>query len=107
MDMMSRTLIRGMSNKDEGQYVGYFLPNKETLCRRRRDTNEGADQLCVYNPAQEYNWQVKKKDRKDYEGKHLFVFRDGAGVYYDALETKLWVKGRDPTRSTGIYFPFE
>ena len=52
MDMMSRTLIRGMSNKDEGQYVGYFLPNKETLCRRRRDTNEGADQLCVYNLAQ-------------------------------------------------------
>ena len=40
-----------------------------------------------------------EEDSKDYEGKHLFVFRDG--VYYNDLETKLWVKGRDPTRSTG------
>lgn len=48
--------------------------------------------LCFsydYKIAREYNWNVKNKASKGYEENYFFIFRDGDGVYYNELETRL------------------
>lgn len=42
-----------------------------------------------YKIAREYNWNVKNKASKGYEENYFFIFRDGDGVYYNELETRL------------------
>lgn len=79
-------------DEEGNQFVAYFLPNEETLRKRKRDVEEELDympeELYDYKIAREYNWNVKNKASKGYEENYFFIFRDGDGVYYNELETR-------------------
>ncbi|XP_047247577.1 RNA polymerase II-associated factor 1 homolog isoform X2 [Girardinichthys multiradiatus] len=98
VDMMSQAMIRGMMDEEGNQFVAYFLPNEETLRKRKRDCDEGLDympeDLYDYKIAREYNWNVKNKASKGYEENYFFIFRDGDGVYYNELETRVRLSKR-------------
>ncbi|MGH0157101.1 UNVERIFIED_CONTAM: hypothetical protein FKN15_038356 [Acipenser sinensis] len=47
-----------------------------------------------YKIAREYNWNVKNKASKGYEENYFFIFRDGDGVYYNELETRVRLSKR-------------
>uniref|UniRef100_A0A3P8P2N0 RNA polymerase II-associated factor 1 homolog n=1 Tax=Astatotilapia calliptera TaxID=8154 RepID=A0A3P8P2N0_ASTCA len=89
---------RGMMDEEGNQFVAYFLPNEETLRKRKRDFEEGIDympeDLYDYKIAREYNWNVKNKASKGYEENYFFIFRDGDGVYYNELETRVRLSKR-------------
>ncbi|XP_033833070.1 RNA polymerase II-associated factor 1 homolog [Periophthalmus magnuspinnatus] len=98
VEMMSQAMIRGMMDEEGNQFVAYFLPNEETLRKRKRDCEEGVDympeDLYDYKIAREYNWNVKNKASKGYEENYFFIFRDGDGVYYNELETRVRLSKR-------------
>lgn len=98
VEMMSQAMIRGMMDEEGNQFVAYFLPNEETLRKRKRDCEEGIDympdDLYDYKIAREYNWNVKNKASKGYEENYFFIFRDGDGVYYNELETRVRLSKR-------------
>ncbi|KAF3847574.1 hypothetical protein F7725_020602 [Dissostichus mawsoni] len=88
----------GMMDEEGNQFVAYFLPNEETIRKRKRDCDEGMDympeDLYDYKIAREYNWNVKNKASKGYEENYFFIFRDGDGVYYNELETRVRLSKR-------------
>ncbi|XP_062872345.1 RNA polymerase II-associated factor 1 homolog [Trichomycterus rosablanca] len=98
VDMMSQAMIRGMMDEEGNQFVAYFLPNEETLRKRKRDVDEELDympdDLYDYKIAREYNWNVKNKASKGYEENYFFIFRDEDGVYYNELETRVRLSKR-------------
>ncbi|XP_077397686.1 RNA polymerase II-associated factor 1 homolog [Festucalex cinctus] len=98
VEMMSQAMIRGMMDEEGNQFVAYFLPNEDTLRKRKRDFEEGLDympeDLYDYKIAREYNWNVKNKASKGYEENYFFIFRDGDGVYYNELETRVRLSKR-------------
>ncbi|XP_071783414.1 RNA polymerase II-associated factor 1 homolog [Centroberyx gerrardi] len=98
VEMMSQAMIRGMMDEEGNQFVAYFLPNEETLRKRKRDVDEELDympeELYDYKIAREYNWNVKNKASKGYEENYFFIFRDGDGVYYNELETRVRLSKR-------------
>ncbi|XP_026233712.1 RNA polymerase II-associated factor 1 homolog [Anabas testudineus] len=98
VEMMSQAMIRGMMDEEGNQFVAYFLPNEDTLRKRKRDVEEGMDympdDLYDYKIAREYNWNVKNKASKGYEENYFFIFRDGDGVYYNELETRVRLSKR-------------
>uniref|UniRef100_A0A8C4NW72 RNA polymerase II-associated factor 1 homolog n=1 Tax=Dicentrarchus labrax TaxID=13489 RepID=A0A8C4NW72_DICLA len=98
VEMMSQAMIRGMMDEEGNQFVAYFLPHEETLRKRKRDCDEGMDympeDLYDYKIAREYNWNVKNKASKGYEENYFFIFRDGDGVYYNELETRVRLSKR-------------
>ncbi|KAL7400187.1 hypothetical protein ABVT39_007966 [Epinephelus coioides] len=98
VEMMSQAMIRGMMDEEGNQFVAYFLPNEETIRKRKRDFEEGMDympeDLYDYKIAREYNWNVKNKASKGYEENYFFIFRDGDGVYYNELETRVRLSKR-------------
>uniref|UniRef100_A0AAX7T751 RNA polymerase II-associated factor 1 homolog n=1 Tax=Astatotilapia calliptera TaxID=8154 RepID=A0AAX7T751_ASTCA len=91
-------VLKGMMDEEGNQFVAYFLPNEETLRKRKRDFEEGIDympeDLYDYKIAREYNWNVKNKASKGYEENYFFIFRDGDGVYYNELETRVRLSKR-------------
>ncbi|CAJ1065226.1 RNA polymerase II-associated factor 1 homolog isoform X1 [Xyrichtys novacula] len=98
VEMMSQAMIRGMMDEEGNQFVAYFLPNEDTIRKRKRDFEEGMDympeDLYDYKIAREYNWNVKNKASKGYEENYFFIFRDGDGVYYNELETRVRLSKR-------------
>uniref|UniRef100_A0A8C1N5U7 RNA polymerase II-associated factor 1 homolog n=1 Tax=Cyprinus carpio TaxID=7962 RepID=A0A8C1N5U7_CYPCA len=84
--------------KEGNQFVAYFLPNEDTMRKRKRDVEEDLeympDELYDYKIAREYNWNVKNKASKGYEENYFFIFRDGDGVYYNELETRVRLSKR-------------
>ncbi|KAM8952579.1 RNA polymerase II-associated factor 1 homolog [Pelodytes ibericus] len=98
LDMMSQAMIRGMMDEEGNQFVAYFLPGDETMRKRKRDQDEGldymADDIYDYKIAREYNWNVKNKASKGYEENYFFIFREGDGVYYNELETRVRLSKR-------------
>ncbi|XP_056612506.1 RNA polymerase II-associated factor 1 homolog [Triplophysa dalaica] len=98
VDMMSQAMIRGMMDEEGNQFVAYFLPNEETMRKRKRDVDEDVefmpDEVYDYKIAREYNWNVKNKASKGYEENYFFIFRDGDGVYYNELETRVRLSKR-------------
>ncbi|KAJ3590939.1 hypothetical protein NHX12_008887 [Muraenolepis orangiensis] len=88
----------GMMDEEGNQFVAYFLPNEETIRKRKRDSDEELDympdELYDYKIAREYNWNVKNKASKGYEENYFFIFRDGDGVYYNELETRVRLSKR-------------
>lgn len=38
-------LYRGMMDEEGNQFVAYFLPNEDTLRKRKRDCDEGMDYM--------------------------------------------------------------
>ncbi|XP_026082898.1 RNA polymerase II-associated factor 1 homolog [Carassius auratus] len=98
VDMMSQAMIRGMMDEEGNQFVAYFLPNEDTMRKRKRDVEEDLeympDELYDYKIAREYNWNVKNKASKGYEENYFFIFRDGDGVYYNELETRVRLSKR-------------
>ncbi|CAL8373748.1 RNA polymerase II-associated factor 1 homolog isoform X1 [Gadus morhua] len=98
VEMMSQAMIRGMMDEEGNQFVAYFLPNEETIRKRKRDVDEELDympdELYDYKIAREYNWNVKNKASKGYEENYFFIFRDGDGVYYNELETRVRLSKR-------------
>lgn len=38
-------LYRGMMDEEGNQFVAYFLPNEDTLRKRKRDFEEGVDYM--------------------------------------------------------------
>lgn len=98
VEMMSQAMIRGMMDEEGNQFVAYFLPNEDTMRKRKRDFEEDIDfmpeELYEYKIAREYNWNVKNKASKGYEENYFFIFRDGDGVYYNELETRVRLSKR-------------
>uniref|UniRef100_A0A3B3QGY9 RNA polymerase II-associated factor 1 homolog n=1 Tax=Paramormyrops kingsleyae TaxID=1676925 RepID=A0A3B3QGY9_9TELE len=98
VDMMSQAMIRGMMDEEGNQFVAYFLPNEDTMRKRKRDFEEDLDympeEVYEYKIAREYNWNVKNKASKGYEENYFFIFRDGDGVYYNELETRVRLSKR-------------
>lgn len=98
LDMMSQAMIRGMMDEEGNQFVAYFLPGEDTIRKRKRDVEEGmdymADDIYDYKIAREYNWNVKNKASKGYEENYFFIFREGDGVYYNELETRVRLSKR-------------
>ncbi|XP_058882652.1 RNA polymerase II-associated factor 1 homolog [Acipenser ruthenus] len=98
VDMMSQAMIRGMMDEEGNQFVAYFLPHEETMGKRKRDVEEEIDympeEVYDYKIAREYNWNVKNKASKGYEENYFFIFRDGDGVYYNELETRVRLSKR-------------
>lgn len=98
VEMMSQAMIRGMMDEEGNQFVAYFLPNEDTIRKRKRDFEEGVDYMAEdlydYKIAREYNWNVKNKASKGYEENYFFIFRDGDGVYYNELETRVRLSKR-------------
>uniref|UniRef100_A0A8C6KGM6 RNA polymerase II-associated factor 1 homolog n=1 Tax=Nothobranchius furzeri TaxID=105023 RepID=A0A8C6KGM6_NOTFU len=73
VEMMSQAMIR------------YLIKYKTIFC------------VCLrydYKIAREYNWNVKNKASKGYEENYFFIFRDGDGVYYNELETRVRLSKR-------------
>uniref|UniRef100_A0A8B9NAK1 RNA polymerase II-associated factor 1 homolog n=1 Tax=Accipiter nisus TaxID=211598 RepID=A0A8B9NAK1_9AVES len=98
LEMMSQAMIRGMMDEEGNQFVAYFLPVEETLRKRKRDQEEEIDyapeDVYDYKIAREYNWNVKNKASKGYEENYFFIFREGDGVYYNELETRVRLSKR-------------
>ncbi|XP_056329860.1 RNA polymerase II-associated factor 1 homolog [Danio aesculapii] len=98
VDMMSQAMIRGMMDEEGNQFVAYFLPNEDTMRKRKRDVEEELDympeEMYEYKIAREYNWNVKNKASKGYEENYFFIFRDADGVYYNELETRVRLSKR-------------
>ncbi|XP_006627650.1 RNA polymerase II-associated factor 1 homolog [Lepisosteus oculatus] len=98
VEMMSQAMIRGMMDEEGNQFVAYFLPNDDTMRKRKRDFEEDLDyspeEVYDYKIAREYNWNVKNKASKGYEENYFFIFRDGDGVYYNELETRVRLSKR-------------
>ncbi|XP_008055773.1 RNA polymerase II-associated factor 1 homolog isoform X3 [Carlito syrichta] len=98
LEMMSQAMIRGMMDEEGNQFVAYFLPIEETLKKRKRDQEEemdyAPDDVYDYKIAREYNWNVKNKASKGYEENYFFIFREGDGVYYNELETRVRLSKR-------------
>ncbi|XP_043918042.1 RNA polymerase II-associated factor 1 homolog [Protopterus annectens] len=98
VEMMSQAMIRGMMDEEGNQFVAYFLPNEETMKKRKRDFEEDIDYMpedvYEYKIAREYNWNVKNKASKGYEENYFFIFREGDGVYYNELETRVRLSKR-------------
>ncbi|XP_005987862.1 RNA polymerase II-associated factor 1 homolog [Latimeria chalumnae] len=98
VEMMSQAMIRGMMDEEGNQFVAYFLPNEETMKKRKRDFEEEIDympdEVYDYKIAKEYNWNVKNKASKGYEENYFFIFREGDGVYYNELETRVRLSKR-------------
>uniref|UniRef100_UPI0038D25AFF RNA polymerase II-associated factor 1 homolog n=1 Tax=Homo sapiens TaxID=9606 RepID=UPI0038D25AFF len=95
---VSQAMIRGMMDEEGNQFVAYFLPVEETLKKRKRDQEEemdyAPDDVYDYKIAREYNWNVKNKASKGYEENYFFIFREGDGVYYNELETRVRLSKR-------------
>ena len=102
---MSRALIRGMSQEDEGQFVGYFLPNEETLRKRKKDADEEADQLYDYNLAHladEEERQQGPRREPPLRPLRRLQQRPLRRLYYNDLGTELCVgKSRRPNVMAG------
>ncbi|XP_072287004.1 RNA polymerase II-associated factor 1 homolog [Pyxicephalus adspersus] len=98
LEMMSQAMIRGMMDEEGNQFVAYFLPGEDTMRKRKRDQDEGLDYMAEdiydYKIAREYNWNVKNKASKGYEENYFFIFREGDGVYYNELETRVRLSKR-------------
>ncbi|TRY58046.1 hypothetical protein DNTS_022699 [Danionella cerebrum] len=98
VDMMSQAMIRGMMDEEGNQFVAYFLPNEDTMRKRKRDVEEEVEympeDMYEYKIAREYNWNVKNKASKGYEENYFFIFRDADGVYYNELETRVRLSKR-------------
>ncbi|XP_013927736.1 PREDICTED: RNA polymerase II-associated factor 1 homolog [Thamnophis sirtalis] len=98
LDMMSQAMIRGMMDEEGNQFVAYFLPVDDTMRKRKRDEEEEMDytpeDVYEYKIAREYNWNVKNKASKGYEENYFFIFREGDGVYYNELETRVRLSKR-------------
>ncbi|XP_074075085.1 RNA polymerase II-associated factor 1 homolog [Macrotis lagotis] len=98
LEMMSQAMIRGMMDEEGNQFVAYFLPVDETMRKRKRDQEEemdyAPDDVYDYKIAREYNWNVKNKASKGYEENYFFIFREGDGVYYNELETRVRLSKR-------------
>lgn len=97
LDEMSLGMIRGMEDESGDQFVAYFLPTKETLTKRKTEShgNQPAeDEEYDYKLAREYNWNVKNKAIKGFEENYFFVFREGEGVFYNELQTRVRLNKR-------------
>ncbi|XP_020642726.3 RNA polymerase II-associated factor 1 homolog [Pogona vitticeps] len=98
LEMMSQAMIRGMMDEEGNQFVAYFLPAEDTMRKRKRDQEEEMDyapeDVYEYKIAREYNWNVKNKASKGYEENYFFIFREGDGVYYNELETRVRLSKR-------------
>ncbi|KXJ17742.1 RNA polymerase II-associated factor 1-like [Exaiptasia diaphana] len=98
IDEMSQAMIRGMVDASGDQFVAYFLPSNETLGKRKRDQETATDYMdeeeYEYKMAREYNWNVKNKSTKGYEENYFFVFREGEGVFYNELVTRVRLSKR-------------
>ncbi|XP_022083166.1 RNA polymerase II-associated factor 1 homolog [Acanthaster planci] len=105
VEEMSQAMIRGMVDEAGDQFVGYFLPTEETTGKRKRDfldeINYVEDEEYEYKLAREYNWNVKNKASRGYEENYFFVFRNGKGVYYDELETRVRLNKRRAKEKEG------
>uniref|UniRef100_A0A8C1JRC4 RNA polymerase II-associated factor 1 homolog n=1 Tax=Cyprinus carpio TaxID=7962 RepID=A0A8C1JRC4_CYPCA len=45
VDMMSQAMIRGMMDEEGNQFVAYFLPNEDTMRKRKRDVEEDLEYM--------------------------------------------------------------
>ena len=82
---------RGLVDKNNEQFVAYFLPMEETLKKRRRDEENDAgydaDDEYNYKLTREYTWNVKSKVNSGYEENYYFIMKEDA-VYYNELDTR-------------------
>ncbi|XP_057316702.1 RNA polymerase II-associated factor 1 homolog isoform X1 [Hydractinia symbiolongicarpus] len=98
LQQMSLGMIRGMEDESGDQFVAYFLPTDKTLSKRKAESHGDAaptdDEEYDYKLAREYNWNVKNKAIKGFEENYFFVFREGEGVFYNELQTRVRLNKR-------------
>ncbi len=82
---------RGLVDKSGEQFVAYFLPTDDTLKKKRRDEENGADYDADdeydFKMTREYTWNIKSKQSSGYEENYYFIFKEN-GVFYNELETR-------------------
>lgn len=103
---MSQAMIRGMVDASGDQFVAYFLPTSSTTGKRKRDQDSEMDyteeEEYEYKMAREYNWNVKNKASKGYEENYFFVLREGEGVFYNELVTRVHLSKRRARGGAGV-----
>ncbi|XP_016349338.1 RNA polymerase II-associated factor 1 homolog [Sinocyclocheilus anshuiensis] len=60
VDMMSQAMIRGMMDEEGNQFVAYFLPNEDTMRKRKRDVDEDLE----YMPDEVVCFRVRLSKRR-------------------------------------------
>ena len=117
-EAMQQAIIQGMQVEESGeQFVGHFLPTKETLEKRKIDEQEGREypEGLEYSVEHEYDWKAESKLSEGYANDYFFVFRDN-WVVYNELETRIRLTKRRAAIGPGLqaisklvvkYRPFE
>ncbi|XP_065833268.1 RNA polymerase II-associated factor 1 homolog isoform X2 [Oscarella lobularis] len=95
LEEMSQATIRGMEDDEKEQFVGFFVPTKETKEKRRKQGRISEQtETDEYLMVREYNWSVKNKSTKGFDENYFFLVRDGEGVFYNELETRVRLNKR-------------
>uniref|UniRef100_A0AAR2LLA0 RNA polymerase II-associated factor 1 homolog n=1 Tax=Pygocentrus nattereri TaxID=42514 RepID=A0AAR2LLA0_PYGNA len=92
VEMMSQAMIRfaripALRIKPKATHFSAHIRLGSAACKKICNGYE-------YKIAREYNWNVKNKASKGYEENYFFIFRDGDGVYYNELETRVRLSKR-------------
>lgn len=82
-EQMSMGMLQGMTDPaTDEKFVGYFLPTKQTVAKRKAEDDEaGTSESLEYNMVRSYNWKVKTTMEEDTANVYFFTLRDGQCVY--------------------------
>ncbi|KAI2806150.1 RNA polymerase-associated factor [Blomia tropicalis] len=96
----SQAMIRGMIDETDQQFVGYFLPNNETL---RKLSNENPEEGVEYEYLlnNEFNWNFKNIQSETKKGEHYFFIWRNDSIYYNELATRVRLTKRRLVRKKG------
>ena len=99
-------IMRAMTDeRDNEEYIAYFLPTPETIEKRIEDDNQNQNYLdgqdYIYKLEREYNWSFLNKV-KGYEDSYFFVMKDDC-VFYNELSSRIKLnKRRGRGRADGL-----
>ena len=94
---MSGAIMRAMTDeRDNEEYIAYFLPTQDTLHKRLDDEAESRnyipDEEYTYELQREYNWNLFNK-AKGCEDSYLFMMKEDC-VSYNDLSTRIKLNKR-------------
>ena len=93
----SGAIMRAMTDeRDNEEYIAYFLPTPDTIERRTEDENGDRNYLegqeYIYKLEREYNWSFLNKV-KGHEDSYFFVMKDDC-VFYNELGSRIKLNKR-------------
>ncbi len=82
-------IFRGLTDADNKDYIGYFLPTAETRAKRTREEEEQdeSDETYDFKLIREYNWNRKDKTMSGFEENYFLIVKDDS-IVYNELETR-------------------